>query len=175
MPKCGTMWFVLTVIVGLSVAACASLVSPYDATFDQSLNKLSEDTAKFLAAASAGAVERQAQSKEATAYYAGTYNLLDRISQRASLARGSVPCPTNSNHESLASLPTSKTTLPEDHMKFDCREFQLYAVRLYVDQLNYGHKQDGTLNASEIRALGGVLQASIMGAIQTFLINKPTQ
>ena len=49
---------VATLVVAFFVSACTTLVAPYDATFDTSLNKLSEDTAKFLAAASAGGAAR---------------------------------------------------------------------------------------------------------------------
>lgn len=157
----------------LLLSGCISLVAPYDATFDESLNKLSEGTATFLAAASNGGSERSYSSKEAVEYYAATYNVLERLSQRASLSRGSIPCPTNSNLETFAAAGTSTTSLPDDYLRFDCREFQLYAVRLYADQLNYAHRKDGSLNKSEAKALGGTLQTSILGAIQTFVVNKP--
>ncbi len=155
--------------------ACTTLVAPYDATFDQTLNKLSEDTAKFVAAASAGGVERSFRSKEAVAYYASTNNVLDRLTERARLTRGSVPCPTDESLPAFAAAPTSKTVLPEDYRKLDCREFQLYAVKLYSNQLEYAHANDGVLNKSEATALGGVLQTSILGAIQTFVANKPSK
>lgn len=167
--------FCLAALVALLLVGCGTLIAPYDATFDQSLNKLSEDTAKFLATAAAGGSERLAQSKETVGYYAATYNVLDRLSQRARLTRGLVPCPTNATLKTFAAVPTSTTTLPDDYDKFDCREFQLYSIRLYVDQLNYGHKNDGVLNPSEVRALGGILQGSIMGAIETFVVNRPQQ
>jgi hypothetical protein len=162
-------------VISIAVSACGTLIAPYDDAFDQGLNKYSEETAKFLAAASANGPERQAKSKETIAYYAAAYNLLDRLSQRASLTRGQVPCPTNASLKPFTATATSKTTLPEDFEKLDCREFQLYAVRMYVDQLNYSHNTDGTLNNSEIRANGGILQVSILGAIQTFLVNKPSK
>ena len=161
-------------VVAFFATACATLVAPYDATFDTSLNKLSEDTAKFLAAASAGGAERSYRSKEAVAYYASTGNVLDRLTERAKLTRGRVPCPTNETLVSFAAEPTSKTVLPEDYRKLDCREFQLYGVRFYSNQLEYAHENDGILNRSEATALGGALKASILGAIQTFVANKPS-
>ncbi|MDQ2632308.1 MAG: hypothetical protein M3Y78_01065 [Pseudomonadota bacterium] len=165
---------VAVIVTAFVATACATLVAPYDATFDTSLNKLSEDTAKFLAAASAGGVERSYRSKEAVAYYASVGNVLDRLTERAKLTRGRIPCPTNELLESFAAEPTSKTVLPEDYRKLDCREFQLYGVRFYSNQLEYAHGSDGTLNKSEVTAVGGALQASILGAIQTFVANKPS-
>ena len=165
---------VATLVLAFFVSACTTLVAPYDATFDTSLNKLSEDTAKFLAAASAGGAERSYRSKEAVAYYASTGNVLDRLTDRAKLTRGRIPCPTNELLESFATEPTSKTVLPEDYRNLDCREFQLYGVRFYSNQLEYAHENDGILNRSEATALGGALKASILGAIQTFVANKPS-
>ena len=161
-------------VVAFFATACATLVAPYDATFDTSLNKLSEDTAKFVAAASAGGPERSYRSKETVAYYASNGNVLDRLTERAKLTRGHIPCPTNETLVSFVAMPTSKTVLPEDYRKLDCREFQLYAVRLYSNQLEYAHGNDGVLNRSEAAALGGALQTSILGAIQTFVVNKPS-
>lgn len=161
-------------LLAVFLSGCVTLVAPYDATFDQSLNKLSEDTAKFLAAAKAGGSERSYSSKETVEYYAATYNVLDRLTERAKLSRGSIPCPTDKELKSFAAAATSKTSLPDDYLKLDCREFQLYAVRLYTNQLEYGHESAGVLNKPEATALGGVLQASIMGAIQTFVVNKPS-
>ena len=141
---------VAALVVAFFVTACATFVAPYDATFDTSLNK------------------------EAVAYYASTGNVLDRLTERAKLTRGHIPCPTNESLVSFAAMPTSKTVLPEDYRKLDCREFQLYAVRLYSNQLEYAHGNDGVLNRSEAAALGGALQVSILGAIQTFVVNKPS-
>lgn len=155
------------------LSACISLVAPYDATFDQSLNKLSESTAQFLAAAGAGGSERSYASQEAVAYYATTYNVLDRLIQRARLTRGSSACVTNKALESFALSPTSRTTLPPDHLDFDCREFQLYAVRLKANELEYVHETTGVLNRAEAKLQGGMLQAAIMGTIETFVQNKP--
>jgi hypothetical protein len=108
-------WHRLAVLVAaLALAGCASLVAPYDAYFDQSLNKLSEDTAKFLAAAAVNGPERQATSKEAVAYYAATYNLLDRLSQRAKLSRASVACTTNPVLKVYWAQPSS-SQLPDDY------------------------------------------------------------
>jgi hypothetical protein len=156
------------------LSACVSLVAPYDVTFDQSLNKFSEDTAKFTAAAKAGGKERSYASEEATTYYASAYNLLDRLSARAELSRGSLPCPTNETLKMFVAVPTSNSTLPEDYLKFDCREFQLFAVRLYTNQMEYAHRNDGMLNDAEADATGGILGASILGAIQTFITDKPS-
>lgn len=157
--------------ISLLFSAC-TLVSPYDATFDQELNKLSEDTAKFIAAAEAGGNERLATSKEAVSYYAVTYNILDRLSQRASATRASVPCPANPLLQTFSEEASSRSPLPDDYSKFDCREVDLYAVRLHVDQLKYAQEKDGTLNKGEVKLLGGELQRSILGAIHTFMINK---
>ena len=164
----------MAVAVAFLAAACTTLVAPYDATFDTSLNKLSEDTAKFLAAASAGAAERSYSSKEAVAYYAATGNVLDRLTERAKLTRGRIACPTNALLESFAAEPASKTVLPEDYRNLDCREFQLYGVRFYSNQLEYTHGTDGILNKSEATSVGGALQVAILGAIQTFVANKPS-
>ena len=164
----------LCVAAAVFISACTTLVAPYDATFDKSLNDLSESTAKFVAAASAGGAERSYHSKEAVAYYASTYNLLDRLTERAKLSRGILPCPTNENLKDFATLPSSTTVLPEDYLKLDCREFQLYSVRIFANQLEYSHKNDGVLNKSEATATGGALQRSILGAIQTFIENKPS-
>jgi hypothetical protein len=174
MPGASMICRVLCLVIWAALSGCVSLVAPYDPTFDQSLNKLSEDTAKFLAAAGAGGAERSYHSKEAVAYYASTGNVLERLTERAKLTRGHVPCPTNASLESFAAMPTSKTMLPEDYRKLDCREFQLYSVRLYSNQLEYAHQNDGVLNKSEATALGGALQTSILGAIQTFVVNKPS-
>ncbi|MCX7306322.1 MAG: hypothetical protein NTV73_18605 [Hyphomicrobiales bacterium] len=158
----------------ICVSACTTLIAPYDPTFDSSLNKLSEDTAKFLAAASAGGPERAYRSKETVAYYAATGNVLDRLIARAKLTRGYIACPTDASLESFAAAQTSKTELPDDFRKLDCREFQLYSVRLYSNQLEYAHASEGVLNRSEATALGGAFQTAIMGTIQTFVANKPT-
>src|SRR5690606_2346210 len=165
---------VAVIVTAFVATACATLVAPYDATFDTSLNKLSEDTAKFLAAASAGGVERSYRSKEAVAYYASVGNVLDRLTERAKLTRGRIPCPTNELLESFAAEPTSKTVLPEDYRRLDCREFQLYGVRFYTNQFEHAHGSDDILNKSEATALGGALQVAILGAIQTFVANKPS-
>jgi hypothetical protein len=171
----GKLRLVLAIVAALSMSACGTLIAPYDETFDQSLNKLSDDTARFLAAASTGGPERSIASKETVAYYASSYNLLDRLAQRASLSRAIVPCPTDQSLKQFSALPTSKTKLPDDYQKFDCREFQLYAVRLYMDQLSYAHNTGGVLSVYEARATGGALQTAIQGAIQTFLVNKPSK
>lgn len=167
-----TLSRVFIVLAALSIAGCA-LVAPYDSTFDQSLNKLSEDTAKFTASAAAGGSERSAESKETKTYYAATYNLLDRLSQRARLTRAIVPCPADAGLKEFSRQVTSTSQLPTDYESFDCREAQLYYVRFYVDQMAFAHRQPGGLNAGRARAVGNVLQTAIMGAIQTFIVTKP--
>ncbi|WP_274630187.1 hypothetical protein [Arvimicrobium flavum] len=157
----------------LLASGCVSFVAPYDPTFDQSLNKLSEDTATFLAAASAGGPERRYGSQETVAYYAATYNVLDRLILRAKPLRGSKPCASSAGLKTFTELPYITTVLPEDYERLDCRESQLYSTRFYVDALNYAQKNDGVLNGSEIKYRGGTLQTAIMGTIQTLLENKP--
>lgn len=164
---------VFALVLSFVLSACVALVAPYDSTFDQSLNKLSEDTARFLGMVSAGGSERRFESREATEYYSVTYNVLDRLKERARLTRAVVPCPNNASLGEYAAKPSSRTVLPPDQMSFDCREFQLYAVRFNVDQLRYLHESGGTLNASEAKAAGGALQVSILGSIETFLATKP--
>ena len=156
----------------LTISGCISLVAPYDATFDQSLNKFSEDTAKFAASAKVGGAERFYESKETTAYYAVSYNVLDRLSQRAARTRASVPCPDSQGLLAFSQLQSSTSPLPEDYTQFDCRESQLYSVRYYLDQLNYGHKTDGVLKPGEAQTYGGQLQNAILGAISTFSLTK---
>lgn len=158
--------------VAIAMAGCA-LVAPYDATFDQSLNQLSSDTSKFLAAAQTGGNERSLTSKEATTYYAGTYNVLVRLSQRAKLTRADIPCTTNPVLKLYWEQIPGVDPLPDDYGSFDCREFQLYAVRHYVDQLRYVHGLPGGLNPGRVRVDGNALQTAILGAIQTFIVTKP--
>lgn len=165
---------VVCLAVALALSGCVSLVAPYDPTFDQSLNKLSEDTAKFVAAAGARGPERSYHSKEAVAYYASTGNVLDRLTERAKLTRGLVPCPANEFLKSFTTEASSKTVLPEDYQKLDCREVQLYGVRLHANQLEYAHGNDGILNRSEATTFGGALEVAILGTIQTFVANKPS-
>jgi hypothetical protein len=159
-------------VVALVVAGCA-LVAPYDATYDQDLNQFSSDTAKFVAAAAAGGPERTVTSQQAVAYYAASYNLLDRLSQRARLSRASVPCATDAGLKVFWEQSGASAPLPADVDSLDCREFQLYAVRHYVDQLKYVHGQPGGLNPGRAKADGGALQTAILGAIQTFNVTKP--
>jgi hypothetical protein len=158
---------ILAIVVALS--GCVSLVAPYDPQFEQELNKFSQDTAKFLAAAAAGGPERSNSSTQTVAYYAESYNLLDRLSARAKLKRGRVPCATN---KLIVEFDRSERPLPDDYLKFDCLESQLYAVGFLVDQLAAGHTSGSTLNKGEIGALGTPLQIAIMGTIQTFLVTK---
>jgi hypothetical protein len=159
---------VLTLLFG-----CTTLVAPYDSTFDEELNAFSSTTARYLAAAKAGGLERLASSSPAAEYYADAYNLLDRLSQRARMRRALFQCPSNDTLPTFAAMPTARSPLPEDYESFDCREFQLFSVRLYVDQLHFAQETGGTLNGSEVTAVGGVLQAAIMGAIETSIANKP--
>ena len=154
-----------------SASACA-LVAPYDPIFDESLNGFSNETAVFTASAAAGGPQASAASQEAVAYYASATNLLDRLSTRAQLSRATVPCPTNAQLPLLAELPTIQIQLPDDYMRYDCREFQLASVRLYLVQLQNGHRSDGVLKPGEARAYGGQLQIAITGAINTFALTK---
>jgi hypothetical protein len=156
----------------LTLAACGTLIAPYDDTFDQGLNKFSDDTAKLLASASAGAAEQSYGSKETTAYYASAYNLLDRLDARAQLSRASIACPAN---EALKATIPDPMTLPAGYEKYDCREVQLYIVRSFVRQLEADHKSGGALSRAEAKISGGQLQRAILGAIQVFLINKPSK
>jgi hypothetical protein len=163
---------VVAFVVALAVAGCA-LVAPYDATFDQSLNQLSSDTAKFVAAAAAGGPERSVTSQAAVAYYAATYDLLDRLSARARLGRAGLACPANAGLKVFWQQPGSSSPLPADFESFDCREHQLYAVRHFVDQLKYAHALPGGLNRGRAKVDGGALQTAILGTIQTFIVTKP--
>ena len=162
----------LTLVASLS-AACTTLVASYDPVFDTALNKLSEDSARLTAAARAGGPERSYMSQEAVVYYATTYNVLDRLTERARLTRGGVACPTNASLTSFEAAVPDKFQLPPDYTDLDCREFQLYAVRFFVVQMDYAHETGGTLNRAEAQALGGSLQTAILGAIETFLASKP--
>jgi hypothetical protein len=66
-------------------------------------------------------------------------------------------------------------TLPAGYEKYDCREVQLYIVRSFVRQLEADHKSGGALSRAEAKISGGQLQRAILGAIQVFLINKPSK
>jgi hypothetical protein len=83
---------VVVVLLCLDIAGCARIVAKYDAFYSLTLNKFSEDTAKFLAAAEAGKQERLYTSKETVTFYAAGYNTFDRLSQRAALDRGMIRC-----------------------------------------------------------------------------------
>ena len=109
----------------LLLSGCVSLVAPYDPTFDQSLNKLSEDTAKFLAAASAGGAERRASSKETVTFYAASYNVIDRLIERARRTRTRFPCPANPILKDLADFTQNATALPADYEALDCHEIAI--------------------------------------------------
>jgi len=158
----------------LLLSGCISLVAPYDATFDQSLNKLSEDTAKFMAAASAGGPERRNGSQETVAYYAATYIVLDRLIERAKLTRTRFACPSNPILKDLAESTESATTLPADYEALDCHEMNLYAVRFNVDLLQHFQRTGAVLTADEAEVAGLNLQKSIMGAIIAFQVEKPS-
>lgn len=160
-----------TLLALLVLTACVTLVAPYDATFDQSLNKFSEDTAKFTAAAKAGGPERRFDSKEAVAYYASSYNLLDRLIQRAGTKRGKA-CASNAAVQAIANSPTTRTELPADFLDADCIEVELYSVRLNLDQMNYAHETGGVLTREEAIATNTALEQTILNAIRTFLENK---
>jgi hypothetical protein len=175
MLRFGRVFRATTLFISLAIAGCASLVAPYDATFDQALNKLSEDTAKFLAAATADGPEQSATSKEAIAYYATTYNVLDRLSMRAAADRAIIPCIVDAELKEQSKLKSSSSPLPDDYMKFDCLEYQLYATRYYVDALQHFQQTDKKLTPSEAKIYGGQLQRAIMGSIQTFLVTKPSK
>jgi hypothetical protein len=165
---CAFLWALL-------LSACVSLVSPYDPVFDQSLNKLSDDTAVFLAGVTSGGPERSFSSRETIAYYATTYNVLDRLSERARATRGVAPCPTNAQLAAFAQSESSRSALPDDYQSFDCREYQLYSIRFYVDQLYTLHESDGQFKKLKAVAAGRNLQASIISAIDTFMTNKAGQ
>ncbi|TBF24884.1 MULTISPECIES: hypothetical protein [Rhizobium] len=156
----------------LAMSGCMSIVAPYDSTFDQYLNKFSEDTAKFTAAAKTGGPERIYKSRETVEYYAASYNVLDRLSQRAAKTRAPAPCPGSKGLLAFSQFPSSVSPLPQDYQSFDCREYQLYGVRYYLDQLNYGHRNDGILKPGEAQNYGGQLQNAILGAISTFALTK---
>jgi hypothetical protein len=163
--------FILSVLLFLS--GCISLVAPYDATFDQSLNKLSEDTATFLAAASAGGSERNYSSKESVAYYAATYDVLGRLIARAEPIRGSIPCKSAAGLEAVLVSPVSKTELPENYREFDCLEVQLYSLRFLVDRLQFSHASNGILTQGEATEAAHALQSGFIGTIAEFLKTKP--
>src|SRR5262249_22957070 len=129
--------FKAALLLTLFIAGCGTLIAPYDETYDLALNKFSEDTAKFLAAASAGGPDRSYVSKETNAYYAGAYNLLDRLSARARLSRASVACP---GANQALTVVVARADLPVEYDKFDCREVQLFALRTYVKQMEHAHQ-----------------------------------
>lgn len=165
---------ILCLVALLLVSGCVSLVAPYDPTFDQSLNKLSEETAKFLAAAEAGGAERRASSKETVTFYAASYNVVDRLIERAKLTRTRFPCSTNPILRDLADSTQDGTTLPTDYQAFDCHEMVLWAVRLNIDLLRTFQGTGEELTADEAEVVGLNLQKSIMGAIIAFQVEKPS-
>jgi hypothetical protein len=126
-----------------------------------------------VAAAAAGGPERSVTSQAAVAYYAATYDLLDRLSARARLGRAGLACPANAGLKVFWQQPGSSSPLPADFESFDCREHQLYAVRHFVDQLKYAHALPGGLNRGRAKVDGGALQTAILGTIQTFIVTKP--
>jgi hypothetical protein len=157
---------VVLVLGLLALAGCVSLVGRYDPEVDRSLAVLSDDTARFLGAASAGKPARLASSEEAIAYYATAYNILDRLAQRGMIERGPVPCGEGEELQALAARPPQLTTLPADTARFDCRETQIYLVRFAVDQLYQAQQSGGSLNPSEAAAFGRLLQSQIFVAMQ---------
>jgi hypothetical protein len=163
---------VVLVLGLLSLAGCISLVGGYDPSADQILNQMSEDTAKFLAAAEAGKKARSASSDEAVAYYAGAYDALDRLTQRAAVRRGGVPCLANANLPALLSQPKSLTELPAEYPRFDCRETQLYVLRFTLDQVKVAQDADGVLSAADVEIYGGQLRAEILVAIKIAIETK---
>jgi hypothetical protein len=156
---------VVLILLCIGFAGCARIVAKYDPFYDQTLNKFSEDTAKFLAAAQAKKAERQSSSKEAVTFYAAGYNTLDRLSQRAALDRGLIPCSTNAQLKILREGIPNASRLPDDYMSFDCLEFQLFATRLLFDDLKSAHDSGGVLTAGEAKAYGVPLQVAILGAM----------
>jgi hypothetical protein len=157
----------------LLLAGCISFVGRYDPEYDRSLAQLSDDTARFLGAVKAGKAARSASSDQAVAYYATSYNILDRLAQRATLERGRIPCGQSDDLAALAERPPQLTPLPADYARFDCRETQVYLVRFAVDQLYQAQQSGGTLNASEAVAFGGLLQSQIFVAMQVAVEARP--
>jgi hypothetical protein len=164
---------VVLILLCIGFAGCSRIVAKYDPFYDQTLNKFSEDTAKFLAAAQAGKAEREWSSKETVTFYAAGYNTFDRLSQRAALERGLIRCSTNAQLQMLAQGISNASRLPDDYMSFDCLEFQLFATRLLLDDLKSAHASGGVLTAGEARAYGVPLQVAILGAIRTFDLTRP--
>ena len=157
--------------MGPALGACISLVAPYDATFDESLNgalRRHRQVPRLRLGRRTGGAR---QSKETVEYYAASYNRLDRLSQRASLTR-SRACAGNDALQEFSKSPSTTSELPADYAQFDCLEASLYFVRFYLDQLHFDHQSGGVLNRSEAKASGGILQTLIAGAIQTFLAAK---
>jgi len=85
------------------------------------------------------------------------------------------PCASDASLRDFETVATSRTKLPDDYLKFDCRESQLYSVQFYVDQLQYAHESGSILSRLEVNALGHTLESAILGAIQTFLVDKPAK
>lgn len=160
-------------VVGLCLLlmGCVTIVAPYDPAYDQGLGKLSESTARFLANAEAGFAEKTYASREATEYYAVSFNFLALMLQRARATRALVPCPTNPMLGELAAEPTIADTLPEDAARFDCREAALYLVRLRLLDLQNRQKARGTLTEGVILVTRVGLQNTI--AIDVLMLNKP--
>lgn len=160
----------------LSLQGCVTLVAPYDPAVDQALTKLSENSAKFLANASAGGSEKTFSSKAATEYYAVSFNAIDLLARRAQASRGAVPCgPLVDKLEEESRQPLTVIELPDDYRKFDCNEVQLYFVRMRLTQLQNDHREDGVLGRSEIKHDGAALQTSIGFALDTLVLNKPAK
>jgi hypothetical protein len=164
---------IIVILMCLDFAGCARIVAKYDSFYSLTLNRFSEDTAKFLAAAEAEKQERQYTSKETVTFYAAGYNTFDRLSQRATLDRGMIRCSTNPQLKVLADNITNASRLPDDYLSFDCLEFQLFATRLLMDDLKSAHESGGVLTRGEARAYGVPLQVAILGTIRTFELTRP--
>lgn len=60
----GGLPLALAIAIAVSLGACGTLVAPYDDTVEQGLNKLSDDTAKFIAADAVGGPELSIGAKD---------------------------------------------------------------------------------------------------------------
>lgn len=171
------LWrFGWVVALCLVLQGCVTLIAPYDPAVDQALTKLSESSAKFLANASAGGSEKTFSSKEATEYYAVSFNALDLLVRRAQASRGAVPCgPLVDLLEEESRQPLTAIELPDDYRKLDCNEVQLYFIKMRLTQLQNDHREDGILGRSEIKHDGAALQTSIGFAVDTLVLNKPAK
>ena len=156
----------------LALAGCVSIVGVYDPFFDQTLNQLSSDSAKFLAVAADKGPGSRADSKEAKEYYAATENVLDRLDQRADAKKGSVACAGNATLKNLHDQTENATDLPDGYLGFDCRQAILYVVRLALEQLKNAEAKRGVLTNADNDFYGQQLEAHIATAIRVVLENK---